>query len=172
MPKTQGEFTSVLINHRIITPIQLEGARQIRRQTGDRLEDVLVQFGYATREQVLAACAEVSGSEFLDLSQMAIPLEIIELVPESVARENVLIPVWAMDGTLTVAIADLDDVQTIEKLAFILNKQVLPVLALRRSVRVVRNAALALASLRARGFWAVSPASFASSRSWAGVNSR
>src|SRR5262249_1331095 len=134
MLTAHADFTSILIQRKLLTPVQLEGARQIQRQTGGRLEDVLIQFGYTTRKQLLDASGEHSESEFLDLSRMAIPPEIIEQVPESVARENVVIPVQEDDGVLTVAVSDLDDVETIEKLEFILNKEILPVLALREQI--------------------------------------
>ena len=52
---------------------------------------------------------------------------LLELVPESVARENVVIPL-ALDGqVLRVAIADLHDYDTVHKLTFILNKEIIPV---------------------------------------------
>ncbi len=49
----------------------------------------------------------------------------LELIPESVARENSVIPVrLLLDGTLLLAAADADDVELAEKLRFILNRRV------------------------------------------------
>jgi hypothetical protein len=53
-----------------------------------------------------------------------IPLEIIELIPESVARENNLLPVAEKDDILVVRMSDPNDLDTIEKLRFILNRPI------------------------------------------------
>jgi hypothetical protein len=53
-----------------------------------------------------------------------IPPAVVELIPESVARENAIMPL-ALDGeTLTVAAVDPDDIGLADKLRFILNKNV------------------------------------------------
>ena len=48
----------------------------------------------------------------------------MELVPESVARENVTIPLAESDGKLTVVVSDPNDYDTFDKLRFILNRQI------------------------------------------------
>jgi type IV pilus assembly protein PilB len=53
-----------------------------------------------------------------------IPTEIIELMPESVARECGVLPVAEKDGKLVVRMSDPNDIDTIEKLRFILNRQI------------------------------------------------
>ena len=52
------------------------------------------------------------------------PPHVVELVPESVARENVILPLSLHGETLTVAAAHAADVMLSDKLAFILNKRV------------------------------------------------
>src|SRR5262249_40359519 len=55
--------------------------------------------------------------------------EIIDQIPESVARENMVIPIAENEGVLTVAMSKLDDWDTIQKLQFILNKDIQVVVA-------------------------------------------
>ena len=57
-------------------------------------------------------------------SKRQIPDEIIELVPESVARENQLIPVAEKEGKLVVWMSNPSDQETVEKLRFILNREI------------------------------------------------
>src|SRR5207248_6347905 len=59
---------------------------------------------------------------------------VIELVPESVARENVVIPMSHDDGFLTIAMSEPTDFDTVQKLQFILNKDIQPVLAAREQI--------------------------------------
>src|SRR5437879_127330 len=52
------------------------------------------------------------------------PRAVLELVPESVARENIVLPVRLDGDTLYVAAADPNDLLVADKLTFILNKKV------------------------------------------------
>ncbi len=67
--------------------------------------------------------------EYIDLHSVRIPEEVIQLVPESVARENSIIPVGEDEGTIKVLVSDPFDIETIEKLRFILNRKVETALA-------------------------------------------
>jgi uncharacterized protein (TIGR02996 family) len=58
-----------------------------------------------------------------------IPKPVIEYVPESVARENLVLPLHLEGQRLFVAIADAHDYDTIQKLQFILNKDIVVVVA-------------------------------------------
>ncbi|MBN1909894.1 MAG: type II/IV secretion system protein, partial [Pirellulales bacterium] len=67
-------------------------------------------------------------------SQVVIPPSIVELVPESVARENAILPLAESDGELTVIVSDPEDFEIIEKLRFILNCQIEIALAPRENI--------------------------------------
>lgn len=75
---------------------------------------------------------------FVDLSEMSIPRPVVEMIPESVAREDCLIPIAFKEGVLCVALADANSeaVDTLEKLAFILNYEIEGVLADRAQIVV------------------------------------
>src|SRR6266566_6280293 len=134
MAKSRGDFTEILVRKQVLGPDQLEEARGVAQQTGAKLADTLVRLGYATTEQVMSAVAEHSGIQYIDLTEVTIPPAVVELVPESVARENVVLPL-AQDGPiLKVIMSDPTDVATMEKLQFILNKQITPVLAPRDQI--------------------------------------
>ena len=59
------------------------------RDRRDEAQDALVRLGYATGEDVMRAMAEQHGLDYVNLSEVVIPPSVVELVPESVARENV-----------------------------------------------------------------------------------
>ena len=65
----------------------------------------------------------------VNLSAMSIPPTIIELLPESVAHENVLIPIAEENGVLQIAMRDPSDYDTVLKVQFILARDIQPVLA-------------------------------------------
>jgi type IV pilus assembly protein PilB len=134
MAKSRGDFTEILLRKQILSPDQLEEARGVAQQTGSKLPDTLVKLGYATNEQVMSAVAEHSGMQFIDLNEINIPPAVVELVPESVARENVVLPLAQEGPVLKIVMSDATDVATMEKLQFILNKQITPVLAPREQI--------------------------------------
>src|SRR5262249_6154608 len=75
------------------------------------------------------------GLQFVNLAEVTIPPAVIELVPESVARENVVLPLSAEDsGALKIILSDPSDFDTVQKLQFILNKDIQPVLAPREQI--------------------------------------
>jgi uncharacterized protein (TIGR02996 family) len=59
-----------------------------------------------------------------DLSESAIPQDILEQVPEAVARELVALPLGRRGRTLVVAMRDPENAEATRKLAFILNRDI------------------------------------------------
>ena len=68
--------------------------------------------------------AEQHGLDYVNLSEVVIPPSVVELVPESVARENAILPLAEEDGELKVIVSDPFDFETFEKLRFILNRKI------------------------------------------------
>jgi type IV pilus assembly protein PilB len=134
MAKTRGDFTDILVQKQIVSADQLEEARGLQRQTGAKLQDALIKLGYCTTEQVMTSIAEFHGLQYVDLTEVTIPPAVIELVPESVARENVVLPMAQDNGALRIIMSDPSDFDTMQKLQFILNKDIQPVLAPREQI--------------------------------------
>jgi type IV pilus assembly protein PilB len=82
----------------------------------------------------MSALAEFHGMQFIDLTEVTIPAAVVELVPESVARENVVLPMSQENGALKIIMSDPSDFDTVQKLQFILNKDIQPVLAAREQI--------------------------------------
>jgi type IV pilus assembly protein PilB len=121
--ETDG-FAKILIDRGIISRDQLQEAQQIARETSSSIGDMLVKLGYATAEEVMQAIAQRYRLEYVDLGETDIPNHVIELVPESVARENMILPYREDEGLLRVVTSDPNDVDLVEKLRFILNRDI------------------------------------------------
>jgi uncharacterized protein (TIGR02996 family) len=87
------------------------------------LDTVAVPAGVHLANPAVAWPATVRRVE-VDLVGFEVPLEAIEFVPESVARENVLLPVGFRGRTLVLAMTDPKDAGLLEKLDFILNRPI------------------------------------------------
>ncbi|MEQ8849117.1 GspE/PulE family protein [Botrimarina sp.] len=127
-----GKF---LVDKGVIGPDQWTEATGVAKKKKGKPEDSLVDLGYASDEQVTQAKADLGGFDFINLHDVPIPPSIVELVPESVARENAVIPIEeSEDGSLKVCIGDPDEFETIEKLQFILNRKIDIALATREHI--------------------------------------
>jgi type IV pilus assembly protein PilB len=134
MAKTRGDFTDILVRRQILGADQIQEAKNLQQQTGSKLQDAIVKLGYASTEEVMSAVAEFHNLQFVNLTDVTIPAAVVELVPESVARENVVMPMSQENGSLKIIMSDPTDFDTMQKLQFILNKDIQPVLASREQI--------------------------------------
>jgi type IV pilus assembly protein PilB len=140
MGKARGDFTEILIRKKVLGPDQIEEARGMAAQTGVKLQDALTKLNYASAAEVMSAIAEFHNMPFVDLKGVTIPPAVVEMVPESVARENHVMPLSHENNALQIVMSDPNDIDTIEKLRFILNKDIAPVLADREEIIAAINA--------------------------------
>lgn len=122
-----------------ISEDQLEEAIGMARKMGIQPEDALVRNGYVDAPVVAAAKARAFGFGFADLENMEIPQSLIDMVPESVARENTCIPVELKGDRLIVAVPDAMNIEIMDKLRFILNRDVELTTASRESILAAIN---------------------------------
>jgi type IV pilus assembly protein PilB len=139
MAAAKGEFTEILIKRGVISPEQLAEADALAKQAQQKVGDSLARLGYASAEDVMRAMAEHHGLEYIDLSDHVIPPSVIELVPESVARENVILPFSEEGSALKVVGSDPLDLDAFDKLRFILNRKVDIALAPRELITEAIN---------------------------------
>jgi len=134
MVAAKGDFTDTLIRQSVISAEQLGEAEALAKETGQNVGDCLTRLGYAGAEDVMRAVAQHHGLDFVDLSEQVVPPSVIELVPESVARENAILPLIEEGAGLKVVVSDPLDLDTFDKLRFILNRKVEIALAPREQI--------------------------------------
>ena len=140
MDRPMRDYTDLLLERNIISLDQLNEAEQMAKdQTEMKTGDALVSLGYVSPSELTRALADFHRVEFVDLEEIRIPEEVIELVPESVARENTVIPIAEDEMALKVLISDPFDIETIEKLRFILNRKVETALAPDTAIKEAIN---------------------------------
>lgn len=100
----------------LITPQQLDIALKEQKRTGELLGEILVNLGFISQDVLSSILASQSGVEYLDLKMTAIESDALELVPEFFARERKIIPITLQNNVLTVAMANVFDVETITEL--------------------------------------------------------
>lgn len=97
---------------------------QWNTQTGALREGVDDAFAEAVAASVLQPVRKSSAEPVTNLLSRRIPSEVIRLVPASVARENLVVPISADAETLVLAAVDANDIAVADKLRFLLAKNI------------------------------------------------
>ena len=117
-------FSTLLISDGIISAEQLAEATRVAASSHTKVHDEVIRLGYADPEKVMAALAAAFRLKVVDLTGMTVPQDVVELLPESVARENTLFPLAEAGSTLRLATCDPTDMDLQERLRFILNRDI------------------------------------------------
>ena len=127
-------FSKALLSDGLISAEQLAEAARVSGSSGLKVHDEIIKLGYAPADKVMAALGKAYRLKVEDLTGLAVPQEVIELLPESVARENTIFPLAEMGSALRLATSDPTDLELQEKLRFILNRDVEMTLAPRQQI--------------------------------------
>jgi len=98
----------VLLNAGLISKEDLVSALDEQKKTHSRLGDIIVQRGIVSSEEFAPILAQYFELPYMNLkeSYKDIKTEVIDLIPEELARRFTLIPVHLEENTLKVAIFD------------------------------------------------------------------
>ena len=131
MAKQSRDWTEILVKRGVLGPDQVKEAQRLGNLP---LEDALVKLGYADADEIMKAKAEQHGMPFVELREIEIPTSVIELVPESLARENIVMPLAQENGAIKVIMHDPNAFETIDKLRFVLNREIEVALAPKEAI--------------------------------------
>src|SRR3954447_19382685 len=132
MAKQSRDWRDILVKRGVVGPAQLKEAEQ--KMANLPLEEALTKKGYTDADDIMKAKAEQFGMSFVELREIEIPSSIIELVPESIARENVVMPLAQENGVIKVIMHNPMDFETIDKLRFVLNREIEVALAPKEAI--------------------------------------
>lgn len=134
LPVAYMRLGDLLISAGVIRPEQLNEALTIQKQTRERLGDVLINNGIITEQQLIEALQMQLGVDFVDLTAVSIPLELVRFVPRSIAKKYCVVPVKLQKDELYVAMSDPLNFEAQEEVKSASHKQVVPMIATRRAV--------------------------------------
>ncbi len=121
-----------LISRGLITQEQLEKALEDQKVKKKLLGEVLVEGGMLSREKLNEALCDILNIKFADIKKMNIDQKIIDLLDEKIMRKYSVIPIGYHNGDfqmLELAMADPMNLNAIDDVSIITNKQVQPLLA-------------------------------------------
>jgi type IV pilus assembly protein PilB len=126
MSERLGEL---LVKRNYITADQLKKALEEQKAKGGRLESTLVRLAYVKEDDLLSFLSAQYRVPSVKLSKVEITPNIIKLVPSSIAKKYLIIPVNRVGPKLTLAMADPSNIVVIDEIKFMTGFNVEPVVA-------------------------------------------
>jgi general secretion pathway protein E/type IV pilus assembly protein PilB len=114
----------ILTDLGFISPDKVEELRPQAQSAGVGLVDLMVADKLIRPEDVTQAKAAHFGAEVVNLNDIKIADDVISLIPRHTARKYRVIPVFRHDDSLTVALADPSDLDTIDSLGHLLHMDI------------------------------------------------
>ena len=122
MQQNEDHVLKVLKDVGLVTRKQIETART-RLNGANNVVDLLIKDGVVSELDVSHSLASQMQMDWIDLSSMVIPPAIINQIRSEDARRFNVIPVASGEAGLVVAVSDPLDIDTIDSLSFLLQRE-------------------------------------------------
>jgi len=93
-----------------------ENLAKARKSGKHPLHEALIELGFVSKEQVYEMIAEELGVAYIDLINYDLDEEMLSLIPEEVARKFLAVPIFSLENSLGVAMADPRNVEATDQI--------------------------------------------------------
>ena len=124
----------MLIERRLIAPEDLERALEIQKERNEKIGKILIDLGFVAMRDVLAALSEQLGTPLVTLEEPPPVTPETEGLSPRFLRQFRCMPVAVRDSTLTLAMADPLDFETISAVRSVTGLRVEPALAAEQEI--------------------------------------
>lgn len=108
---------------------------EIQKQDGRRIGEILLEKGYITEQALLEALSIQNGVPYLErIDEEIVDKDLLTQVPVVFAKKNKMIPLYADDGIVTVAVADPLNIQPLDDIGLLLHRDVEMVLTREKNI--------------------------------------
>ncbi len=112
-----------LIDGGFLSEAQWDESLSLQRESGGRVDRILVERGYVSEEDILKALASILGLPYRDTVEVESD-SLSPAIPESFLRENNCVPVGLENGVVTVATSDPLNTEVLNEMAVVLGAPV------------------------------------------------
>jgi len=121
----QRKLGQILVDLGYLSEDQLWDVLEEQKQSpGEVIGQVAIRMGLVTDEQVTEALAEQWGMPVINLLETTIPPKVLELVPQTMSEIYKIMPISLKDSTLTVAMAEPQNLEALDDLRNFLGYEV------------------------------------------------
>ncbi|MFC2067288.1 GspE/PulE family protein [Chloroflexota bacterium] len=133
--KSKRDLGQILVESGIITNEQLEGALEQQSKGSKTLGQILTEQRLLTPHSLAFFTSLQMGIPLINLKRQGVQPDAIRLIPESIARKSVVIPVETINDVLVLAMEDPKDIEVIEAVTSLTMMRIEPVLAISQDIQ-------------------------------------
>lgn len=140
LAQTNDELARRLIAKGLLTEDVVKKAMTISNETRELLVEVIVNLEFLPKRTAYEELAGIFGVPFVDLENYIYNPAVVSLIDEKMARELEVFPLFSIGDSLTVALADPNDITVIDRLTTALGKFTIEAcLAARKDIHEMIN---------------------------------
>ncbi len=103
-----------LLDSELVKKEDFEFALKKSHESGKKLEDVLISENFIKEEELIRLTAYILGIPFINLANEVVPKEVLEIIPEAIAKTYNIIAFKKKERSLEVAMLDPENLQAID----------------------------------------------------------
>ncbi len=130
--RTKMRLGELLIASGLLTSEQLESALQGQRASGMKLGEYLIKQGICRESDVVDAVCRQTGIERYTPSRFPLNMSLSDRLPADVAQRTNAVPLLSRGDVLVVAMVDPLDIDALDRLEIVTDREVEPVMCLRQ----------------------------------------
>ncbi|HTY82210.1 MAG TPA: ATPase, T2SS/T4P/T4SS family [Dehalococcoidales bacterium] len=111
--KSGASLGDSLVKMQIITAGQLQSALRLQKERGEKLSEILISEGSVRAEDLASFLSIEWNIPLIDLKAHVVQPEALQLIPEKMARQHMLVPLNIIGDALVVVMAEPDDYRAI-----------------------------------------------------------
>jgi len=114
MKVEQDKLLKFILEAGMINDAQAAKAAEKSKKSGQQIGDVLIDDNLVTKKELIKIEAYLLGIPFINLENEVIPLDVLTIIPQSIARAHNIVAFQRDKNSLQVAMVDPEDLRTIE----------------------------------------------------------
>lgn len=111
----KDKIVKILTKNKILTSEQLQIVEEETKRTGLSFSKALEKLGIITERELTQLISQEIGVPFVDISHYLIDVDLIKLIPQKIAKRYKLMPLFRVEDTLTIAMANPRDVLALDE---------------------------------------------------------
>jgi len=131
-----ARLKQALVKEGLVTKEKLRVAEIKAQRENETLSKILIRLGFVTEEQLVSFIGEKMHVPYVNIKNYTIDRQVLERIPEKIARRYKIIPLFKIEDVLTVAMSDPLDIISIDDISRVAGCKVEAVIASSESINV------------------------------------
>lgn len=140
MPESfKDRLIDILIKGKLIKQKDLDKALELQKKSGGSLGKMLVDMGYISQKDLMVVMSQQLNIPPINLTKYKVDKEVLQLIPEKIARQYSLLPISKIGKMITVAMSDPLNIFAMDDIKILTNFKIDLVIATENDIREAIN---------------------------------